>query len=1657
MLYRSVILIIMLLMPRIIFSASVAIFITDLSDYPEIHANIFFLDDNGNQLFDISGSDVQIIENGEIQNITNYSCTPGTTPSEISSILSVDVSASMDVDKIKNAKDALNIWIDNLPIGSEVSISSFNKHNYMLRDFTSDKQLLTNSLNFMSGNGGTDFDNAFFGQPAGIFLTAGRAQHIPIVVLYTDGEGNADTQSIIDSANLIGAKVYSFVTSEVVPSFLLDIADQTGGKTFGRTLENNDVQNAYKYILADAQGLEPCSISWISTSCAEEKDIEIRVNSKNIVQQISFKIPSNLLPGFEYPQTNTVDFGEIPIGNKNTRQIKIKAVREDIRIDTIKSNNSQYKIDLKNISFPLTITKDDTKIFDIVFHSVSEEYSLAQFEIESDACINDVFYAIAGGKITTVKDSLLKITFPNGNEKLIAGTDTLITWEGISFKDTVAIEYSTNGTDWNLISQYADGFKYKWQVPFDISNNCVVRLRHTNTSIESGNNYIIDAHNSRINKVVWGRNDFDTVYTASKDGTLKKWYYRYKKENLILTGETNVFDITKNSNERIGTITTDQRVKIYNTSTNELLAEYGHVSGINAMDWSNDSRFIIGGSNSGHILVWKPSDKTNEIAIEKLHNSKVVDLCWNLSSNKIASCDADGKIVVSELIAESDGYRIQEIASFPQYPYPINSLEWVSDEKIAVAAENSEVKIWDINQESSPVSYLRNDIEENILDIDYNSVQKILTTAGSINGVRVFDLSQNRFSYQPYYKYDGHSAQVTAVSIRFDGTVVASADAAGSFHVWKIGDDGNEYVALQDDISDAPFSIVRATMNVIDIDFGKQLKDYTVDSLLTGYIQNTNAFPVKIDSVVIRGANRSSFNLQSKYEEKYLLPNEKIDLLIESVNDQSGNMDADLVVYYNSLNTQAKIKANVIEDKLHIVQDYFFVGKSNLDTTISKSIELLINNSDNNINIESINLSLLNTDRFNLESISNNILSPGDTLFANVKFLPQELGLITSAIDIKTNYFDQNIIILIGGEGTAPQIEVIDNFKFNDVICELSASDSIKIKNTGNGELILKSLSFGTGNYSSNLDLYHTVLPQDSVWLPIQFQSEDTGLFLDTLIISSNLNQNFSTKNSVSISALKESSMLALESSTLEFKELDENQSDIKVLRVYNTGTKSITWSLPLATDNFEVVSITPIITSAGDSSDFEIRFNGGVVSKSPYNEKLIVNDLCGRNYSINLIATIGNNDARIEEVADINLPTLVCSESGKRAIEIKNTGTTPLILTSLNFKISDNIFSFAEDYSGTVIGVNSSKIIDLNYSAKEPGNYSNIVTIETNAVNVPNGELSFEVDFIKEKIEIESSELSVNISGLIQNQSATYTVELKNTGSLAVNSLSYSNLNRFQLVNPPHAIEDDEVKNLIIKFTGGNLGITYNEELYITDDCGKTIRLTLSASVDKIPNAKLTVKSASAFPGQEFKLPFLMTLDEPIEISDATTISFLLSFNSSILLPEDGFISSIESGNKSIVVNNISVKDLLIGIQLPFKAFLGDTNFTEITISEISVDGNDEILVASDNGTFNLLGVCSEGGNRFIIDTGELQLFQNAPNPVYTSSKISFYAIETGTHIVSIYDTYGIKLKEVFNKSITPGYYETTLHAGALASGSYIYILETPSRTIKRKLQVLR
>jgi len=90
-------------------------------------------------------------------------------------------------------------------------------------------------------------------------------------------------------------------------------------------------------------------------------------------------------------------------------------------------------------------------------------------------------------------------------------------------------------------------------------------------------------------------------------------------------------------------------------------------------------------------------------------------------------------------------------------------------------------------------------------------------------------------------------------------------------------------------------------------------------------------------------------------------------------------------------------------------------------------------------------------------------------------------------------------------------------------------------------------------------------------------------------------------------------------------------------------------------------------------------------------------------------------------------------------------------------------------------------------------------------------------------------------------------------------------------------------------------------------------------------------------------------------------------------------------------------------------------------------------------------------------IRPGTFSLGQNFPNPFNPSTTIS-YAIPTRSHVtLSVYNTLGQKVAELVNGEKEAGTYKVTFDASGLASGVYLYRMETGSFVQTKKLVVVK
>ena len=249
---RKLIYILFLIFGYTAYSQSLSVFNVDITSYPFISANFYALDATGKPITNLSNFDFNIFENVTERTVTNVSCPEPNPPVELSSVLIMDASSSMNSDNLSFVKEAAKAWINGLPLGkSECAITAFNSINYLIQDFTTDRALLIDKANDFFADGDTDYNAALLANFSGGLLITKKAKYKRVIVLLTDGVSIQEPQTtqIIAEAQAQNVHIYVVTLHMNAPQCLKDIALQTGGLYFENVTTVNEARSTYQKLL----------------------------------------------------------------------------------------------------------------------------------------------------------------------------------------------------------------------------------------------------------------------------------------------------------------------------------------------------------------------------------------------------------------------------------------------------------------------------------------------------------------------------------------------------------------------------------------------------------------------------------------------------------------------------------------------------------------------------------------------------------------------------------------------------------------------------------------------------------------------------------------------------------------------------------------------------------------------------------------------------------------------------------------------------------------------------------------------------------------------------------------------------------------------------------------------------------------------------------------------------------------------------------------------------------------------------------------------------------------------------------------------------------------------------------------------------------------
>jgi hypothetical protein len=173
--------------------------------------------------------------------------------------------------------------------------------------------------------------------------------------------------------------------------------------------------------------------------------------------------------------------------------------------------------------------------------------------------------------------------------------------------------------------------------------------------------------------------------------------------------------------------------------------------------------------------------------------------------------------------------------------------------------------------------------------------------------------------------------------------------------------------------------------------------------------------------------------------------------------------------------------------------------------------------------------------------------------------------------------------------------------------------------------------------------------------------------------------------------------------------------------------------------------------------------------------------------------------------------------------------------------------------------------------------------------------------------------------------------------------------------------------------------------------------------------------------------------------------------------------LTLLDSTMNANIIGNFNVVSLNINPMFPndgwwYDYFSGDSIFVANTQEEISLEPGEFHIYTTVKlptpETGILLDIEEPGNNGLPI---EYNLFQNYPNPFNPSTTILYSVTNSELVRIKVYDILGREVKLLVNEIKQPGTYEVQFDASNLASGIYLYRIESGKFIQTKKMILLK
>jgi WD40 repeat protein len=1067
---------------------TLTLFNVNTAQFPRVvGANFFALDTAGNPLRGLTETTMRLSEEGITRRVLSVSCPPPTPPRALSLVLTLDVSGSMaavrksGVSNMVLAKRAANAVVNALRLGtsatlSEAAITSFDNDNYLNQDWTTDKTLLENAINALEPSGGTDYDAGFVRLPAGALEVAKTGRNKRVVIFLTDGQGGGTEESIVNAALRNDITIYCVTLGLNAPQVLRNAAQRTGGVCIENVQTSEETVAAFLTILQIAEGKTPCQITWESASSCAVPSRTVRLTLPESLQGTGTTASLNASTSYTPPESaqvrlriepSSVRFDSPQSTMPQEETITVTASNANFTVqDILMTGDSSFSITPRSF----TLRAGEERRLTLRYTPRGAGYALASFAFQTDTCEQQRLFASVFSRIAPVSPTL-KLLFPNGGEEFVAGSDSIITWTGVSPLDTVRLEFSIDsGATWQTITEEATGLRYAWSnIPNLPSNRCLMRVTQL---VGSPQPDIIQQIPTDV-----GLARFDIIGDRIISSRTSQIFF-WTVPNLTFFSamqrhQTNVTSIDVNPDSTgIATADAANNIVTWNPTTGRITGGIvGNIGRVAA--YSPDGRILAVAGNLGStgatpsvirfydtetsqlqrtITIPGASVEPRRIVFSPdggtlgLVRSDGTMLFWRISNN-FTSMGFGTSIAAPWGILPRD---IRDAAFQQQNPLVNAQNPQQRGTLLAIAVQRgtqATIDLWNwqtqrfvrtltesANRAASGTTATTT-ATQRIFSINFSRDGSRIIT-GVSSGVGLWNIGGVN---QDPPKRVRFPAPVTFAEFHPDGKrflAVSSADSNGYFYTFS------DPLPLQSDTSDRVWAIVAPNLRADSVDMRAVTVGLAKDSIVRAFLRNIGTYSIRIDSIFFTGNNPDEFEIVAGLP-VFLLPGDSAFVEFRFRPRAAGERTAIINIAAQHQVLEYGIRGIGVTSSLAISPRFIDFRSVVVGTRRDSTVVAIVRNTGRTpITISGVQLGGPDARQFALLSQTAGFtLAGGETRSIVVRFAPTSLGRTSGSVLFFVGNSDPVVVQLFGiGVATLPpppcSVRLLDtSARPNDRIC----------------------------------------------------------------------------------------------------------------------------------------------------------------------------------------------------------------------------------------------------------------------------------------------------------------------------------------------------------------------------------------------------------------------------------------------------------------------------------------------------------------------------------------------------------------------------------------------------------------------------------------------